>query len=109
MINLFKSSATREKHSIPDFEPTDLQAEIIVLERLPWSYVKKVYFPNSTEYLTDEEVRKIVRKLPTGDVLQSQVKDEFPDIDWKNMAIVTEYYERRRSTGHSPRVPLPLL
>lgn len=95
LMNLFKSSATREKYSIPDFEPTDLQAEIIVVERLPWSFVKKVYFPNSTEYSVEEEVRRIVRKLPTGVVLQSQVRDVFPDIDWKNRAVVTEYHERR--------------
>ena len=95
LMNLFKSPATREKYSIPDFEPTDLQAEIIVVERLSWSFVKKVYFPNSTEYSVEEEVRKIVRKLPTGVVLQSQVRDVFPDIDWKDRAVVTEYNERR--------------
>ena len=95
LMNLFKSPTTREKYSIPDFEPTDLQAEIIVIEHLPWSFVKKVYFPNSTEYSVKEEVRKIVRKLPTGVVLQSQVSDVFPDIDWKDRAVVTEYNERR--------------
>lgn len=95
LMNLFKSHATREKYSIPDFEPTDLQAEIIVVERLPWSFVEKVYFPNSTEYSVEEEVRKIVRKLPTGVVLQSQVRDVFPDVDWKDRVVVTEYNERR--------------
>jgi hypothetical protein len=95
LMNLFKSLTTREKYSIPDYEPTDLQAEIIIVERLPWSFVKKVYFPNSTDYSVEEEVRKIVRKLPTGVVLQSQVRDVFPDIDWKDKAVVTEYNERR--------------
>lgn len=95
LMNLFKSHATREKYSIPDFEPTDLQAEIIVVERLPWSFVENVYFPNSTEYSVEEEVRKIVRKLPTGVVLQSQVRDVFPDVDWKDRVVVTEYNERR--------------
>ena len=58
-------------------------------------FLKKVYFPNSTEYSVEEEVRKIVRKLPTGVILQSQVRDVFPDINWKDKAVVTEYNERR--------------
>ena len=94
LINLFKSPGIREKYSIPDFEPTDLQAEIIVVEHLPWSFVKQVYFPNSTKYSVEEEVRKIVRMLPTSTVLQSQVRDIFPDINWKDKTVITEYNER---------------
>ena len=95
LLNLFKAQEIREKYSIPSYEPTDPQAEIIILERLPWSYVDKVYFPNSAEYSVTEYIRSVVRKLPAGIVLQSQIKDVFPEIDWRNPAVVTEYNERK--------------
>ena len=99
LMNLFENLEIREKYKVPDFEPTDPQAEIIVVDHLPWVFVKKIYFPNATEYSVKEKVTKIVRKLPTGVVLQSQVSDIFPNIDWKNNLVVTEYHERRWSSS----------
>ena len=95
LLNLFKAQEIREKYSIPSYEPTDPQAEIVILERLPWSYVDRIYFPNSAEYSVTERIRSIVRKLPLGVVLQSQIKDVFPEIDWRNSSVVAEYNERR--------------
>jgi hypothetical protein len=95
LMNLFRNPEIRRKYAVPDFEPTDPQAEVIFLERLPWSYVKKIYFPNATKYSVKEEITKIVRGLPTGVVFQSQVSDVFPDIDWKERSVVDEYNERR--------------
>ena len=99
LMNLFENLEIREKYNVPDYEPTDPQAEIIVVERVPWVYVKKIYFPNATEYSVKEKVTKIVRKLPQGVVLQSQVSDIFPTIDWKNNLVVSEYNERRWSSA----------
>jgi hypothetical protein len=95
LMNLFKNPKVREKYEIPDFEPTDPQAEIILLEGVPWGFVKKIYFPNSAGYSIEEEIRKIVRELPAGVVLHSQVRDVFPDINWKDKEVVTEYHDRR--------------
>ena len=95
LLNLFKAQEIRERYSIPSYEPTDPQAEIIILERLPWSYVDTISFPNSAEYSATEHIRAIVRKLPLGVVLQSQIKDVFPEIDWRNPAVVKEYNERK--------------
>jgi hypothetical protein len=103
LMNLFKAQAIREKYSIPSYEPTDPQAEIIILEGLPWDYVERIYFPNSVEYSISEQIRRIVRKLPRGVVLHSQIKDVFPPIDWRNPEIRSEYNERKwnESWAHS--------
>jgi len=95
LMNLFKNPGVRKKYSIPSFEPTDPQAEIIVLEAIPWSFVKKIYFPNSAGYSIEEQLRKIVRELPIGALLHSQVRDVFPDINWKDKEVVSEYHDRR--------------
>lgn len=97
LMNLFRNSEIRRKYAIPDFEPTDPQAEIILLERLPWSYVRKIYFPNETKYSVKEEISRIIRRLPTGIIIQSQVSDVFPEIDWREKSVVDEYNERRWS------------
>jgi len=97
LMNLFGNSEVRRKYSIPDFEPTDPQAEVIMLDGVPWSFVRKIYFPNSASYSVNDQLTKIVRKLPTEAVLRSQVRDVFPDIDWKDKEIVLEYNERRWS------------
>lgn len=103
LMNLFESQEIREKYSIPSYEPTDPQAEIIILEGLPWDFVERIYFPNSVEYSISEQIRRIVRKLPRGDVLHSQIKDVFPPIDWHNPEIRAEYNERKwsESWAHS--------
>ena len=94
LMNLFNSTKIREQYSIPDFEPTDPQAEIIFLDNLPKSCIKKVYFPNSTTYSVAEELRKITRRLPTGILLQSKVEDVFPAINWHSPSVVAEYRAR---------------
>jgi hypothetical protein len=60
-------------------------------------FVKKIYFPNSAGYSVEEELRKIVRELPVGALLHSQVREVFPDINWKDKEVVTEYHDRRWS------------
>jgi len=97
LMNLFKNQGVREKYSVPRFEPTDPQAELILLENIPWRFVKKIYFPNSAGYSAQEELRKIVRELPVGALLHSQIRDVFPDINWNDKAVVTEYHDRRWS------------
>jgi hypothetical protein len=97
LMNLFAGEDIRSKYSIPKFEPTDPQSEIIILEDLPWDYVAKIYFPNAVEYSVSEQIKRIVRKLPKGVVLHSQIKDVFPAIDWKNRSVVMEYNERKWS------------
>lgn len=97
LINLFKNREMREKYSIPIYEPTDPQSEIIILNAVPWNYVKKVYFPNLTAYSVHEEVRKIVRTLPVGIVLKSQIGEIFPDIDWNDRSISEEFGNRKFS------------
>ena len=94
-MNLFKNQGMRDKYSVPKFEPTDPQAELILLENIPWRFVKKIYFPNSAGNSVQEELRKIVRELPVGAVLHSQIRDVFPDINWSDKAVVTEYRDRR--------------
>lgn len=95
LMNLFKNPDIRKKYTIPEFEPTDPQAEIILLENIPWRFVKKIYIPNSAEYSAEGELRKIVRKLPVGAILNSQVREVFPDINWKEKEVVNEYHDRR--------------
>lgn len=95
LMNLFQASDIRKKFSIPSFEPTDPQAEIIILDPLPWMYVKKIYFPNAIDYLATDKTNKMLRKLPIGSVIQSQIKDVFPTIDWKEPLMVAEYNERK--------------
>lgn len=95
LINLFQGEEIRSKYSVPVFEPTDPQSEIIILEDLPWEYVSRIYFPNNVEYSVSEKIKKIVRKLPKGVVLSSQIKDVFPVIDWRNSSVVAEYNERK--------------
>lgn len=97
LMNLFTGEEIRSKFSIPLYEPTDPQAEVILLEDLPWDYVSKIYFPNSVEYLVSEQIKGIVRKLPHGVVLHSQIKDVFPAIDWRNRSVVSEFNERKWS------------
>jgi hypothetical protein len=101
LMNMFGNSVVRRKFSIPDFEPTDPQAEVIMLDAIPWSFVRRIYFPNSASYSVNDELTKIIRKLPTGVVLNSQVRDVFPDIDWKDDKVVVEYNERRWSESWS--------
>ena len=95
LMNLFQALEIREKYGIPDFEPTDPRAEIVILEPVPWSYVKKVYFPRDTSYSIKQRIDQVVRSLPTGTVVQSQVEDVFPTIDWKTPNVKLEYHERR--------------
>ncbi len=95
LMNLFKNPEVRKKYSLPDFEPTDPQSEVVFLEPVPWSYVKKIYFPNGTKYSVKEEITKMVRRLPTGVVIQSQISDVFPEINWKEKSVVEEYNLRR--------------
>ncbi len=95
MMNLFKNMKIREKYSIPIFEPTDPQSEIIMLNVIPWNYVKRVYFPNLTSYSIKEEVSRIVRILPTGLVLQSQIGEIFPYIDWRDRSKSEEFTDRK--------------
>lgn len=95
LMNLFQARDIREKFSIPSFEPTDPQAEIIILDPLPWIYVKKIYFPNVINYLAPDKTNKMLRKLPIGSVIQSQIKDVFPTIDWSEPSIASEYNERK--------------
>jgi ssDNA thymidine ADP-ribosyltransferase, DarT len=103
LMNLFEGEEVRSKYSIPLFEPTDPQSEIIFLEDLPWEYVGRIYFPNSVEYSVSEQIKGIVRKLPKGVVLHSQIKDVFPAIDWRDRSVVMEYNERKwnESWSHS--------
>lgn len=97
LLNLFQEQKIRDKFLVPEFEPTDPQAEIIILESLPWNYVQRIYFPDTTDYSISEKIRKIVRILPKGIVLQSQIKKVFPAIDWRNPSVVKEYRERKWS------------
>lgn len=101
LMNMFANSEIRKKYLVPDFEPTDPQAEIIMLESVPWRYVSKIYFPNSASYSVNDQLTKIIRKLPTGVLLHGQVRDVFPDIDWKDKEVVLEYNERRWSESWS--------
>jgi hypothetical protein len=94
LINLFKNVETRKKYNLPDCVPTDPQSEIIILEPLPWGFVKKIGFPADTKYSTKEIIREIVRILPKGMILESQVSNVFPEIDWKNEKIRDEYFDR---------------
>jgi hypothetical protein len=95
LSNLFNSPTTRSKYSIPEFEPTDPQAEIIILDPLPWSFVKRIYIPNSTQFVVENQIREVIQRLPLGIVLSSQVSDVFPEIDWTDHEVRTEYNERR--------------
>lgn len=103
LMNLFEGEEVRSKYSIPTFEPTDPQSEIIILDDLPWDFVSRIYFPNSVEYSVSEQIIGIVRKLPKGVVLHSQIKDVFPTIDWRDWSVLMEYNERkwRESWSHS--------
>jgi len=97
LINLFQASAIREKYGIPDHEPTDPRAEIVILEPVAWSFVKKIYFPSDIDNSVREKVGQILRILPIGCVLESKVEDVFPSIDWKAPGVETEYRERQWS------------
>ena len=81
LMNLFLEKAIREKYGIPDFEPTDPRAEIVILEPVPWFFVKKVYFPRDSDNFMRDKVGQILRILPIGSVLETKVEDVFPIID----------------------------
>lgn len=95
LLNLFNSEIIRRKYRIPIYEPTDPQAEIIILDPVPWTCVYKIYFPNSLDKIIKEQINQIISQLPTGYVLQSQIKDVFPIIDWRLSEISSEFKERK--------------
>ena len=97
LMNLFLEKAIREKYGIPDFEPTDPRAEIVILEPVPWFFVKKVYFPRDSDNFMRDKVGQILRILPIGSVLETKVEDVFPIIDWRAPGVVSEYRERQWS------------
>lgn len=97
LMNLFLERRIREKYGVPDFEPTDPRAEIVILEPVPWFFVKKVYFPRDSDNFMRDKVGQILRNLPIGTVFESKVEDVFPSIDWKVPGVVSEYRERQWS------------
>jgi hypothetical protein len=95
LLNLFKNQELRSKYQIVDSEPTDPQSEILLLEQIPWKFITKIISPSLRGYAPQEEVRKVVQLLPRGTVFQSQNPEIFPDIDWKDSKITSEFHERR--------------
>ena len=94
LMNLFRNPEARKKYNLSDWIPTDPQSEIILLEPLPWDFVKKIVFPFNTEYSTKEIIREIIRILPKGVIVESQVSNVFQETDWKNEKVRTEYFDR---------------
>jgi hypothetical protein len=95
LMSLFLNEGLREKYSLESFEPTDPQSEIILLDPLPWAFVRKIYAPPQDGYASPSQVSTILHKLPTGTLFQSKNLDWFPEIDWKKNEIMAEFNERK--------------
>ena len=57
--NLFEDKdgyPTREELKIPDWYPTNPQAEVLVFNRIPISYINGVFFENKDKYLKYQEI-----------------------------------------------------
>ncbi len=95
LLNLFRNKDLRKQYEIADSEPTDPQSEILVLDPIPWRFIMKIISPGLRGYAPQEEVRKVVQLLPIDAVFQSQNPKIFPEINWKDPKIITEFNDRR--------------
>lgn len=92
LLNMFDNQAIRDKYKVPINEPTDPQAEIILLQPLEANFIRRIIAPASKGYASQVEIRKISKNLPINWTIESQNNLIFPEIN------SSEYYARSWST-----------
>ena len=94
LSNLFNNHKIRQKYNLSPNEPTDPRSEIIILEPLNSKFISKVIFPPDLEYASQENVRKLIHKLPLGIEIVSRSQELFEPLNWKDSKVSAEFFER---------------
>ncbi len=95
LVNLFLNEHLRNKYELASSQPTDPQSELIFLDSIPPQFIVRVILPAKRDYADNEVVRKLVRELPKGTLIESQNSSEFPEIKWSDNKRVEEFEERK--------------
>lgn len=95
LVNLFLNERLRNKYELASSQPTDPQSELIFLESIPPQFITRVILPAKRDYADKEVVRKLVRELPKGTLIESQNSSEFPEIKWSDSKRNEEFEERK--------------
>ena len=95
LTGLFLNEELRNKYELLSSQPTDPQSELIFLDSIPPQYIVRVILPAKKDYADSEVVRKLVRELPKGILVESQNTSEFPEIQWNDHRRVEEFEERK--------------
>lgn len=94
LTRLFLNDDLRSKYSLQPFETTDPQAELILLDSLPWRYVRRIYSPSSKEYATQSRIREFTKVDSDGIEFVSQNLEMFKPIEWNRKGANEEFKER---------------
>jgi hypothetical protein len=94
-VNLFLHEHLRNKYELASSQPTDPQSELIFLDSIPPQFIVRVILPAKRDYADNEVVRKLVRELPKGTLIESQNSSDFPEIKWSDNKRVEEFEERK--------------
>lgn len=94
LTRLFLNETLREKYSLEPQETTDPQAEIILLDPLPWNYVVRIFSPTSREYAAQEKIREFTKSNSGKIEFISQNLEMFKPIEWSNKNSSVEFRER---------------
>ena len=95
LVNLFLNEHLRNKYELALSQPTDPQSELIFLDSIPPQFIARVILPAKRDYADNEVVRKLVRELPKGTLIESQNSSDFPEIKWSDNKRVEEFEERK--------------
>jgi hypothetical protein len=95
LANLFINERVRDRYGLASSQPTDPQSELIFLDSIPPQFISRVILPAKRDYANNEVVRKLVRELPKGILIESQNTSEFPEIKWSDNKRAEEFEERK--------------
>jgi hypothetical protein len=94
LTRLFLNENLRVKYNLEPYETTDPQAELILLDSLPWKFVRRIYSPSSKEYASQSRIREFTRHNSGGIEFVSQNLEMFKPIDWNRDQASEEFRER---------------
>jgi hypothetical protein len=94
LTRLFLNETLRKKYELEPQETTDPQAEIILLDPLPWNHVVRIFSPTSKEYASQEKIREFTKSNSGKIEFVSQNLEMFKPIDWSNVKSSLEFRER---------------
>ena len=94
LTRLFLNEEVRVKYNLPPQETTDPQAELILLDHLPWDYVVRIYSPSTKEYASQDRIREFTKSNSGKLEFISQNLEMFKPIEWKRDNVSEEFRER---------------